>query len=480
MLIPVILSGGSGTRLWPASRSTMPKQFLKLVGDQTMFESTVARTLGLTDVGAPIVVSNEDHRFLVAEQLRAFTALATWTNPPKIILEPAARNTTAAIAAAAKYAERLNPEAILLVMPSDHVVDDVKAFQTAINEAISLAETGALVTFGIQPTAPETGFGYIELGKNISKANVKNTSASAFEVASFSEKPTLEVAQQMLASGKYLWNAGIFMFRISAFLDALNKFQPEIAKSVDAAVQAATEDVDFLRLASGPFSECKSISVDHAIMEKAKNIAVVPVSCGWSDVGSWSALWQVKPKNEHGNSVPTDAINVNTKNTLVISKRLVATVGVQNLIIVDTDDALLIADQSAAQDIKIVVEQLRQRKSAALDFHRKVLRPWGAYDSIDSAERFQVKRITVKPGASLSLQMHHHRAEHWIVVSGTARITKGDETFNLFENQSTYIPIGEKHRLENPGKIDLELIEVQSGAYLGEDDIVRFQDVYGR
>jgi mannose-1-phosphate guanylyltransferase/mannose-6-phosphate isomerase len=393
-------------------------------------------------------------------------------------LEPAARNTTAAIAAAAKYAERLHPEAILLVMPSDHVVDDVVAFQKAINDAIGLAETGLLVTFGIEPSAPETGFGYIELGKKIGKAQDK--AGAAFEVASFSEKPKLEVAQQMLASGKYLWNAGIFMFRVSTFLDALTKFQPELEKSVDRAVKSATEDIDFLRLASEPFSECKSISVDHAIMEKAKNIAVVPVSCGWSDVGSWSALWQVKPKNEQGNSVPENAINVNTKNTLVMSKRLVATVGVQNLIIVDTDDALLIADQSAAQDIKIVVEQLRQQKSASLDFHRKVLRPWGAYDSIDSAERFQVKRITVKPGASLSLQMHHHRAEHWIVVSGTARITKGDETFNLFENQSTYIPIGEKHRLENPGKIDLELIEVQSGAYLGEDDIVRFQDVYGR
>lgn len=458
----------------------MPKQFLKLVGDKTMFESTIARTVGLSDVSAPIVVSNEDHRFLVAEQLRAFNASSTWSSPPKIILEPSARNTTAAIAAAAKYAEGLSPEAILLVMPSDHVVDDVKAFQAAITSAIELAKAGSLVTFGIQPTAPETGFGYIEIGQPLRPIDSKSAADSAFAVASFSEKPNLEVAQQMLASGKYLWNAGIFMFRVSAFLDALTKFQPEIAKHVEVAVQEATNDVDFLRLAAESFALCKSISVDHAIMEKAKNIAVVPMSCGWSDVGSWSALWQVKPKNEHGNSVPADAINVNTKNTLIMSKRLVATVGIQNLIIVDTDDALLIADQSAAQDIKIVVEQLRERKSAALDFHRKVLRPWGAYDSIDSADRFQVKRITVKPGASLSLQMHHHRAEHWIVVSGTARITKGAETFNLFENQSTYIPIGEKHRLENPGKIDLELIEVQSGAYLGEDDIVRFQDVYGR
>jgi mannose-1-phosphate guanylyltransferase / mannose-6-phosphate isomerase len=468
LLFPVILSGGSGTRLWPTSRSAMPKQFLALVGPQTLFQETVLRCQGLPSLQAPLIVTNEDHRFLVAEQLRELGK-----TDATILLEPVARNTAPAIAAAAFAALKLSPEAIMLVMPSDHVVRDPVAFRRAVVDALPSANAGKLVTFGIVPTGPETGFGYIEKGKDLGSGGVH-------EVQSFKEKPTVEQAQRLLASGKFVWNAGIFLFTAKTFLAELKTHQPLIHSSVEKAFQEAQRDQDFLRLSKEAFESAPSISVDYAVMEKTKQAAVRPVDCGWNDVGSWSSIWEVKDKDEQGNAAPSNSIAIDTKNTLVSSNRLVAMIGLEDLVIVDTDDALLIAHRSQAQKTKDVVDVLKARGDKSWQMHRKVARPWGSYDSIDASDRFQVKRITVKPGASLSLQMHHHRAEHWIVVNGTARITKGEEVFVLSENQSTYIPLGVTHRLENPGKIPLELIEVQSGSYLGEDDIVRFEDKYGR
>jgi mannose-1-phosphate guanylyltransferase / mannose-6-phosphate isomerase len=467
-LFPVILSGGSGTRLWPTSRSAMPKQFLALVGPQTLFQETLLRCQGLPGLQAPLIVTNEDHRFLVAEQLRDLGR-----KDATIILEPAARNTAPAIAAAAFAAMAISPEAILLVMPSDHVVRDPVGFRRAVTDAMPSAKSGKLVTFGIVPTGPETGFGYIEKGADLGSGGV-------YAVQSFKEKPTLEQAQVLLASGKFVWNAGIFLFSAKSFLSELSAHQPQVHSSVETAFQGSQRDQDFLRLTKDAFENAPSISVDYAVMEKTKQAAVRPVECGWNDVGSWSSIWEVKEKDANGNAAPPNSIALDTKNTLVSSKKLVAMIGLEDIVIVDTDDALLVAHRSQTQKTKEVVEALKARGDSSWQMHRKVARPWGSYDSIDASDRFQVKRITVKPGASLSLQMHHHRAEHWIVVQGTARITKGEEVFVLSENQSTYIPLGVTHRLENPGKIPLELIEVQSGSYLGEDDIVRFEDKYGR
>ena len=468
MLIPVILSGGSGTRLWPTSRSAMPKQFLALVGPQTLFQETLLRCQGLPGLQAPLIVTNEDHRFLVAEQLRELGK-----TDATILLEPVARNTAPAIAAAAFAALKQSADAVMLVMPSDHVVRDPVAFRRAVTDALPSAKAGKLVTFGIVPTGPETGFGYIEKGQDLGEGGV-------CEVQSFKEKPSLVQAQSLLASGKFVWNAGIFLFSAQSFLTELKTHEPLIHASVEKAFQEAQRDQDFLRLTKEAFESAPSISVDYAVMERTKHAAVRPVDCGWNDVGSWSSIWEVRDKDDQGNAVPSNSIAIDTKNTLVSSQRLVAMIGLEDLVIVDTDDALLIAHRSQAQKTKDIVDTLKARGDKSWQMHRKVARPWGSYDSIDASDRFQVKRITVKPGASLSLQMHHHRAEHWIVVQGTARITKGEEVFVLSENQSTYIPLGVTHRLENPGKIPLELIEVQSGSYLGEDDIVRFEDKYGR
>lgn len=468
MLIPVILSGGSGTRLWPTSRSAMPKQFLALVGPQTLFQETLLRCQGLPGLQAPLIVTNEDHRFLVAEQLRELGK-----TDATILLEPVARNTAPAIAAAAFAALKQSADAVMLVMPSDHVVRDPVAFRRAVTDALPSAKAGKLVTFGIVPTGPETGFGYIEKGQDLGEGGV-------CEVQSFKEKPSLVQAQSLLASGKFVWNAGIFLFTAQSFLTELKTHEPLIHASVEKAFQEAQRDQDFLRLTKEAFESAPSISVDYAVMERTKHAAVRPVDCGWNDVGSWSSIWEVRDKDDQGNAVPSNSIAIDTKNTLVSSQRLVAMIGLEDLVIVDTDDALLIAHRSQAQKTKDIVDTLKARGDKSWQMHRKVARPWGSYDSIDASDRFQVKRITVKPGASLSLQMHHHRAEHWIVVQGTARITKGEEVFVLSENQSTYIPLGVTHRLENPGKIPLELIEVQSGSYLGEDDIVRFDDKYGR
>lgn len=463
-LQPVLLSGGSGTRLWPLSREAYPKQFLPLAGDDTMVQATWRRVEALADL-APIVVANEEHRFLVAEQLRQVGAPV-----PAILLEPVGRNTAPAIAAAALQAMAGGADPLLLVLPSDHVVRDVAGFQRAVREASSAAEAGALVTFGIVPDAPETGFGYIqaEAGDGLR------------QVLRFVEKPDAATARSYLDAGGYYWNSGMFLFRASRYLEELARFRPDIVDAVRAAHATARHDGDFVRLDKGAFSACPSDSIDYAVMEKTADAMVLPVDIGWNDVGSWSALWDVAERDADGNAHHGDVIAVDSRNSYAYAQRLVALVGLDDIVVVETDDAVLVARKDKVQEVKQVVARLKQEQRSQAVLHREVHRPWGSYDSVDNGGRHQVKRIKVKPGAALSLQMHHHRAEHWIVVSGTAKVTRGDETLLLSENESTYIPLGVKHRLENPGKVPLELIEVQSGSYLGEDDIVRFEDVYGR
>jgi len=463
-LQPVLLSGGSGTRLWPLSREAYPKQFLPLAGDDTMVQATWRRVEALADL-APIVVANEEHRFLVAEQLRQVGAPV-----PAILLEPVGRNTAPAIAAAALQAMAGGADPLLLVLPSDHVVRDVAGFQRAVREASSAAEAGALVTFGIVPHAPETGFGYIqaEAGDGLR------------QVLRFVEKPDAATARSYLDAGGYYWNSGMFLFRASRYLEELARFRPDIVDAVRAAHAGARHDGDFVRLDKDAFSACPSDSIDYAVMEKTADAMVLPVDIGWNDVGSWSALWDVAERDADGNAHHGDVIAVDSRNSYAYAQRLVALVGVDDIVVVETDDAVLVARKDKVQEVKQVVARLKQEQRSQAVLHREVHRPWGSYDSVDNGGRHQVKRIKVKPGAALSLQMHHHRAEHWIVVSGTAKVTRGDETLLLSENESTYIPLGVKHRLENPGKVPLELIEVQSGSYLGEDDIVRFEDVYGR
>ena len=463
-LQPVLLSGGSGTRLWPLSREAYPKQFLPLAGDDTMVQATWRRVEALADL-APIVVANEEHRFLVAEQLRQVGAPV-----PAILLEPVGRNTAPAIAAAALQAMAGGADPLLLVLPSDHVVRDVAGFQRAVREASSAAEAGALVTFGIVPDAPETGFGYIqaEAGDGLR------------QVLRFVEKPDAATARSYLDAGGYYWNSGMFLFRASRYLEELARFRPDIVDAVRAAHAAARHDGDFVRLDKDAFSACPSDSIDYAVMEKTADAMVLPVDIGWNDVGSWSALWDVAERDADGNAHHGDVIAVDSRNSYAYAQRLVALVGVDDIVVVETDDAVLVARKDKVQEVKQVVARLKQEQRSQAVLHREVHRPWGSYDSVDNGGRHQVKRIKVKPGAALSLQMHHHRAEHWIVVSGTAKVTRGDETLLLSENESTYIPLGVKHRLENPGKVPLELIEVQSGSYLGEDDIVQFEDVYGR
>ena len=463
-LQPVLLSGGSGTRLWPLSREAYPKQFLALAGDDTMLQATWQRVAGLADA-APIVVAGEDHRFLVAEQLRQIGAPT-----PAILLEPIGRNTAPAIAAAALQALRDGEDPLLLVLPSDHVVRDADAFRVAVRAAMPAAEQGALVTFGIMPDAPETGFGYIEAerGEGVQR------------VLRFVEKPDAVTAQTYLDAGGYYWNSGMFLLRASRYLEELRKFRADIVGGAQAAFDAAQRDGDFIRLDKAAFAACPADSIDYAVMEKTDAAMVLPVDIGWNDVGSWSALWEVSEQDGDGNAHHGDVISIDSRNSYAYARRMVALVGVDDLVVVETDDAVLVARKDRVQQVKDVVARLKaeQRTQAAL--HREVHRPWGSYDSIDMAEGFQVKRIKVKPGARLSLQSHTRRAEHWIVVRGTARVTRDNDVFELFANQSTYIAIGAKHRLENPGTEMLELIEVQSGDYLGEDDIVRYEDVYGR
>lgn len=463
-ILPVILSGGSGTRLWPLSREAYPKQFLPLVGEDTMLQATWKRVAPVAGA-APIVVANYEHRFMAAEQLRECGAA-----PSALILEPVGRNTAPAIAVAALHALAHGEDPLLLVLPSDHVVRDAQAFRDAVLIAADAARSGQLVTFGIRPTSPETGYGYINA---VGSGQVRR-------VERFVEKPDLATAQHYLESGSYFWNSGMFLFKASRYLEELRAFNPAMLDACEASLEHAKRDADFIRLDTAAFSACESDSIDYAVMEKTSQAAVVPLDAGWSDVGSWSALWAVSDKDALGNAHHGDVIDVDCRNTYAYGKRLIAMVGLNDVVVVETDDAVLVSHRDRVQDVKAVVARIEREGRSEAAAHRKVYRPWGAYDSLDNGQRFQVKRITVKPGATLSLQMHHHRAEHWVVVSGTAEVTRGDEVILLSENQSTYIPLGVTHRLRNPGKLPLELIEVQSGSYLGEDDIVRFEDQYGR
>lgn len=469
-MIPVILSGGSGSRLWPQSRREYPKQFLALTGgSHTMIQETALRLQGL-DVAPPLVVCNEQHRFIVAEQLTGINA-----TPQAILLEPCARNTAPAVALAALHAVHNDNDPLLLILPADHVIQDQAAFHQAVGKAAVAARAGHLVTFGIVPTRPETGFGYIQGGTALADLE------SAFQVARFIEKPPLTEAEKFVADGSYYWNSGMFLFSAKTFLEEMAKFNPDIVSQCQLALDNAHQDRDFTWLDKDAFAACPEDSIDYALMEKTSKAVVVPLDAGWSDVGSWQSLWEIQAKDQHGNSREGEVIVIDSKNCLISGeKRLIAAVGVEDLVIVDSDDALLVTRRDRAQDVKKVVAELEKQGCTKHLVHRKVFRPWGHYDSIDAGDRFQVKRITVKPGEKLSLQMHHHRAEHWIVVRGTAKVTCNGSELLLAENQSTYIPIGSTHRLENPGKLDLEIIEVQSGAYLGEDDIVRFEDTYGR
>lgn len=473
-LQPVLLSGGSGTRLWPLSREAYPKQFLPLAGDDTMLQATWQRVAAIADA-APIVVAGEDHRFLVAEQLRQIGAPT-----PAIVLEPLGRNTAPAIAAAALQAVAGGDDPLLLVLPSDHVVRDDEAFRAAVRQAMPAAEAGALVTFGIVPDAPETGFGYIQAEAGQAEASQAVAGDGVRRVLRFVEKPDAATAQRYLDEGGYYWNSGMFLLRASRYLDELQRFRPDIVAAVRAAFDAAARDGDFIRLDKAAFAACPSDSIDYAVMEKTDAACVLPVDIGWNDVGSWSALWEVSPQDADGNAHHGDVVSIDSRNSYAYARRLVALVGVDDLVVVETDDAVLVARKDRVQQVKDVVAQLKAQQRSQAVLHREVHRPWGSYDSIDMADGFQVKRIKVKPGARLSLQSHTRRAEHWVVVRGTARVTRDNDVFELFANQSTYIPIGAKHRLENPGSEMLELIEVQSGDYLGEDDIVRYEDVYGR
>lgn len=479
MLTPVILSGGSGTRLWPLSRENQPKQLLPLTGLHTMLQETVRRLDGF-DAGGQgvtpsIVVCNGAHRFMVAEQLRA-----AGNDGARIVLEPIGRNTAPALALAAQLAARDGGDPILLVMPADHVVTDCESFHTAVATGLKAAGNGAIVTFGIVPSRPETGYGYIRTGARRDDDSLK--------LVSFVEKPGLALAEQYLASGEYLWNSGLFMMRASVWLKALNELDPVMAAACRAAFDAGVQETDFMRIDADAFAACPSDSIDYAVMEKLASAVdldipgcVVPMSAGWSDVGAWDALWEIADKDGDGNVARGDVLFEDSRNTLVYAQdRMVACVGLDDAVIVETPDAVLVARKDKTQNVKQIVAMLKSDKRSQASAHRKIHRPWGWYDSIDNGSRFQVKRIVVKPGARLSLQMHHHRAEHWIVVQGTAEVTNGDKVFLLGENESTYIPLGHTHRLANPGKLPLEIIEVQSGSYLGEDDIVRFEDTYGR
>ena len=475
LLVPVILSGGAGTRLWPLSREMYPKQLLALTGKQTMLQDTVLRLAGIADAAPPIIVCNEAHRFTVAEQIRALGVRAS-----AILLEPAGRNTAPAVALAALRAQQIDAEATLVVAPADHVIRDARAFRTAAETAAGLAQEGKLVTFGIVAHAAETGYGYIRRGEG-RRGEGPASNGPAYPVAQFIEKPPLDVATQFVASGDYYWNSGMFVFKASRYLEELAALAPDILAACRAAFGAAKSDLDFVRIDKAEFEKCRSESIDYAVMEKTRDALVLPLDAGWSDVGSWSSLFDALAADEQGNVLQGDVMVHDTHDCYVHStSRLVATVGMDDHIIVETKDAILVAPKERVQDVKELVAMIKKSGRSESSLHREVFRPWGSFDSIDNGERFQVKRLSIKPGAVLSLQMHHHRAEHWIVVQGTARVTCNDKTFLLSENESTYIPIGATHRIENPGKVPLHVVEVQSGSYLGEDDIVRFEDNYGR
>ncbi len=466
-MIPIILSGGSGTRLWPLSRPLYPKQFLSLHSEKTLFQETVTRLKQL-ELSDPIVVCNEEHRFIVAENMQSIGYKAQ-----DIILEPVGRNTAPAIAAAALVALQNNKDPILMVLPADHIIKDIEALAAATNIAKSLAEKGHMVTFGITPTEPHTGYGYIKLGKNLK--------AGANEISAFTEKPDLKTAQDFIESKDYLWNSGMFCFKASRYLAELEKHQPELLKHVKNAIKNTKKDLDFNRLPQEDFEKCPSISIDYAVMEHTKKGSVVALDAQWSDIGSWDSVWKVSEKDDKDNVCKGDVLVEDShKNFIYAQDKLISVLGVEDLIIIDTQDALLVANKNKVQDIKKIVDRLQASNRSEAKHHRTVYRPWGHYDSICHGERDQVKRISVKPGAKLSLQKHHHRSEHWVVVKGTAKVTKGEETLLLTENESVYLPLGVVHALENPGKIPLEIIEVQTGAYLGEDDIVRLEDRYGR
>jgi mannose-1-phosphate guanylyltransferase/mannose-6-phosphate isomerase len=470
MIYPVILSGGSGTRLWPLSRAALPKQFLKMASENTLFQESVLRISNFPSVAAPIVVCNNTHRFLVAEQLMELNI------PPLLeILEPVGRNTAPAVAVAAFAAQEKDVDAVLLVMPADHLIADVAEFHKVVHAALALAQLDRLVTFGIEPDAPSTGFGYIE------RSTALNVDHAAFNVARFVEKPDIETAKLFLASGEFFWNSGMFVFKASVYLSELQNYRPDIYQASHEAWKHSTRDLDFCRLDEKDFTACPSESIDYAVMEHTKVAAMVTANIGWSDIGSWSSLAEVSTRDTYGNSLRGDVYADQTRNSYIRAEsRMLAVIGVSDLVIVETADAVLVMHKNQAQDVKQTVDYLKKCERTEHLVHQRVYRPWGYYEGIDNGERFQVKRIMVKPGAKLSLQMHYHRAEHWIVVSGTAKITCGDVVKLLHENQSTYIPIGETHRLENVGKLPLFLIEVQSGSYLGEDDIVRFEDDYKR
>ena len=465
IISPIIMCGGSGTRLWPLSRAQFPKQFIPLVNETSMLQDTLARLP--SEHQAPVFICNEDHRFFVAEQVKQVQC-----DNATILLEPKGRNTAPAVALAALNALDKNEDALLLVLAADHVIENTEKFHQAVNIAAKSAAQGKLVTFGIVPTHAETGYGYIKQG---------NAQGDVFEVAQFVEKPNKETAQQYLAAGDYLWNSGMFLFKASRYLEELEKFRPDILTACQQSMAKVEKDLDFTRPDREAFLQCADESIDYAVMEKTADAVVVPLDAGLSDVGSYSALWEVCQQNEQHNVIKGDVIAHDTYNSYIHSQnKLIATIGVNNLVVIDTPDAVLIADKNKVQNVKEIVNELKSLKRPEVNVHREVYRPWGKYDSVDTGERFQVKRITVNPGAKLSVQMHHHRAEHWIIVSGTAKVTLDDKTLLLSENQSTHIPIGVVHALENPGKLPLEMIEVQSGSYLGEDDIVRFEDRYGR
>jgi mannose-1-phosphate guanylyltransferase/mannose-6-phosphate isomerase len=474
MIVPVILSGGAGTRLWPLSRELYPKQFLPLIGERTMIQETALRTAGLAGANAPIVVCNEAHRFLVAEQMRALGIL-----PRAILLEPSGRNTAPAIAVAAiaalaapASAARALIEPLLLVLPADHVLSDLPAFHRAVEAAVPAAREGRFVTFGVVPTRPETGYGYIRQG---------GRHGTARPVAEFVEKPDAARARAYLESGDYFWNSGMFLLPAKGYLEELGRLEPAMLAACRRALETAVTDLDFVRLDKTAFESCRADSIDYAVMEKTVRASVVPLAAGWSDVGSWAALQDALPADGSGNVTRGDVVAEDAKNCLLYSTdRLVAAVGLEGHVVIETKDAIMVAPKARVQDVKRLVDRMKRAGRSEPGLHREVFRPWGSYDSVDAGPRFQVKRLTVKPGAKLSLQKHAHRAEHWVVVKGTARITRDDEVFLLSENESTFIPVGAVHRIENPGTEPLQIIEVQSGSYLGEDDIVRIEDTYGR
>ncbi len=469
-MIPLILSGGSGSRLWPLSRKLYPKQFLALTGSATMFQQTLKR-LALEGMGKPIVVCNEEHRFIVSEQLAAIDCKAQ-----SILLEPFGRNTAPAVAIAAMHLLAEGRDELLLVLPADHVIEDLQVFHTALGVARKAAEQGEMVLFGVPAERAETGYGYIKTGGAKS-----GLAAGVLQVEQFVEKPDLATANAFVAQGDYFWTSGRFLFRCSRYLEELQRHDPDIYDTCQLALSRSKADLEFIRIDPGSFECCPDNSIDYAVMEKTDRACVVPLAAGWNDVGSWSALWDVQDKDNNGNSHTGDVVMHDSHNCLVHSQsKLVTLVGLDDVVVVETKDAVMVAHKDRVQDVKQLVNTLTAEGRTEAQNHCQVYRPWGSYDSIDSGNRFQVKRIVVKPGASLSLQKHHHRAEHWIVVSGTARVTCDEKSFLLWENQSTYIPIAAVHRLSNPGKIPLEIIEVQSGSYLGEDDIERFEDVYGR